>query len=121
MGVDCMTKYNLIDKTTRPEFDYILLSGNYWTKYYLYRSDEFEDAYNQLKSEFAKGFKLAVLCEPSFNTNSREWRAHPLFKSTHKKKTEVFYDPYLQTMLHLKWYCDAGEWLNPRDSWDDEV
>ena len=83
-------KYNLADKTTRPDFDYILLSGSYWTKYYLYRADEFEEAYNQLKSEFAKGFHLAVLCEPNFNTNSREWRAQPLFRSTHKKKTEVF-------------------------------
>ena len=114
-----MKKYNLPDKTTKPEFDYIVLSGSYWTEYYLYRADEFEDAYNQLKSEFAKGFDLAVLCDLNFNTHSREWRAQPLFRSMQKSKTEVFYDPYQKTMLHLKWYCDAGEWMNPRNKWED--
>lgn len=113
-----MNKYNLIDKTTEPEFDYILLSGECWTKYYLYRADEFEKAYEQLKVEFSKGYDLAVLCELKFNTKSREWRAQPLFRSTMKKNgNKVFYDPYQKTMLHLKWYCDAGEWLNPRDEW----
>ena len=111
-------KYILETKTTRPKFDYILLSGRYWTKYYLYRADEFEDAYNQLKTEFSKGFDLAVLCELNFNNHSREWRAQPLFRSTYKKKCEVYYDPYQTTMLHLKWYCDGGTWENPRDSWD---
>lgn len=111
-------KYVLPDRTTKPHFDYILLSGRYWTKYYLYKANEFEQAYNQLKIEFSKGYDLAVLCELNFNTKSREWRAQPLFRSTHKKKAEVFYDPYQDTMLHLKWYCDAGEWLNPRDNWD---
>lgn len=110
-------KYKLANKITKPDFDYILLSGAYYNEYYLYRANEFEEAYDQLKAEFAKGRYLAVLCDLNFNTKSREWKAQPLFRcSQHKDK--VFYDPYQQTMLHLKWYCDAGEWLNPREKWD---
>lgn len=110
-------KYNLADKTTKPDFDYILLSGAYYNKYYLYCADEFEQAYDQLKAEFAKGRHLAVLCDLDFNTQSREWRAHPLFRSS-SIDDKVFYDPYQKTMLHLKWYCDVGEWQNPREKWD---
>ena len=53
-------KYVLIDKTTQPEFEYILLTGEYYTEYYLYRSDEFEDAYCQLKKEISDGRHTAV-------------------------------------------------------------
>ena len=110
-------KYNLADKTTKPEFDYILLSGEYYTEYYLYRANEFEEAYDQLKTEFAKGRHLAILCDLDFDTRSREWRAQPLFRRS-RCNDKVFYDPYQKTMLHLKWYCDAGEWKNQRKKWD---
>lgn len=112
-----MSKYRLADKTTKPEFDYMLLSGSYYNEYYLYRANEFEEAYNQLKAEFAKGRYLAVLCDLNFHNNSREWRAQPLFRCS-RGKDKVFYDPYQATMLHLKWYCDAGDWKNPRENWE---
>lgn len=112
-----MDKYFLVDRMTKPSFDYILLSGEYYNKYYLYRANEFEQAYDQLKAEFAKGIHLAVLCDLDFNTRTREWRAHPLFRCS-RRDERVFYDPYQQIMLHIKWYCDVGEWLNPREKWD---
>ena len=110
-------KYVLIDKTTQPEFEYILLTGEYYTEYYLYRSDEFEEAYKQLQTEISNDRHLAVLCGLHFNTAKRDWRAQPLFKCASGKK-KIIYDPYQNTMLHLKWYCDAGKWKNPRERWD---
>ena len=110
-------KYCLTDKKEQPEFEYILLTGETYTKYFLYRADEFEDAYNQLRKEISNGRHIAVLCGLNFNTKSREWRAQPLFRCS-KGSNRVVYDPYQNTMLHLKWYCDAGNWENPRDCWD---
>ena len=83
----------------------------------VYRAEEFEEAYNQLKAEFAKGRYLALLCDLDFHNTTREWRAHPIFRCAYGEDKVVF-DPYQETMLHLKWYCDAGSWQNPRENWD---
>ena len=107
-------KYKLPDKKTNPEFDYILVTGDCFNEYYLFRAEEFEEAYEQLKIEYAKGNRLALLCDKDFNTISREWRAKPVFRRYHNK---VIYDAFQEVMLHLKWYCDAGEWKNPREEW----
>lgn len=110
-------KYFLADKKEHPEFEYILLTGEDYTKYFLYRADEFDDAYNQLRNEISEGRHIAVLCGLDFNTKTREWRAQPLFRRS-RGSNKITYDPYQSVMLHIKWYCDAGKWENPRENWN---
>lgn len=100
-------RYRLTDKTTNPDFEYLvkdLMSMDY-----------------MLFNTFDKALKAAItlsntkshhslIYEKYFNTKTREFHGMNTFEVIHG---EVRYDKYARPELHLEFYVNAGEWLNP--------
>lgn len=106
-------KFRLIDKTTQPPFAYVLLTGDSYVDYYLYYENKLEEAISQLKAEYNKGYHVAKLTIPYFHTSNRDWRLQDFMHLDYNGM--VIYDRYIaNTLLHIKFYMDAGQWLNPR-------
>ena len=107
-------RYNLEDKQTKPPFEFVLLTGDIpCLDYYLYTEDQFENAIEQLKKEFAKGFEMARVCIVQFSNNDRTYRLKDFVRLDIDGK--VCYDRYGETHLHIKFYIDSGEWKNPEN------
>lgn len=106
----------LKEKTDRPNFAYVvLIEGKLGVSedYYLFKADEFEEAYDVLKVEAAKdGYSYSRICEIGFNNWDRTYFLKPIFKIWGGKVT---YDKYDDPLLHVTWHMNAGEWLNPRE------
>lgn len=99
-------KYSLSDKTTAPEFNFmVIINGQF--DYYLF--NEFDDAINQAK-KLSDSNNIVIIYEPEFCTNTREWRVRDTFRVIDKK---IYYNKYAEIHLHLHFYINAGEWLNP--------
>lgn len=111
--------YNLIDKQTQPEFSYVVLTGSTYVDYYLFKEDELEDAMIQLKKEANAGFNTARIVVPHFSTGDRTWRFRTFMETNIYHK--VMFDDVPHTLLHIKHYMDAGQWLNKRDEWKEFV
>lgn len=103
-----MNRYTLTSKQSHPEFNYLVRSNDN-LDYYLFEG--FNDAVDKLKevSLSSKG-KIGLLYEPYFNTKKREWYAQNSFTSY---DGELEYHKFGEILLHIKFYVDAGEWLNP--------
>lgn len=106
-------RYDLIDKTQEPDFEYILLTGTSFVDYYLYNRDELEEAFDQLRAEAAKGFRTAHICKKHFSTRDRTWRVKRIFK-LHCGNKVVFDEDSLGDGLHIVFYVNAGQWMNPK-------
>lgn len=115
-----ITKFNLTDEEQQPPFAYVVLTDNSKSKiladyldYYLYRVDEFDKAYSQLKAEYARGRDLVGLYTVDFNTVDRTFRLAKSFYVNYQGK--VIFDDTAMPDLHVVFYLRAGEWLNPED------
>ena len=109
-----MERFNLTDRKQEPPFEYILLTGSSYCDYYLYKLDELEEAIIQLKAEHLKGFRTARLCRKSFRNYDRTWDIEEFF-SIHPRTGKLFYEDVPDTGLHIVFYINAGQWLNPRE------
>lgn len=106
-------RFNLIDKKQEPPFEYILLTGHCYCDYYLYKEDELEEAISQLKVEFSKGFHTARLCRKEFRNYDRTWCIKEFF-SIDYCTGKLTYEDCPKRGLHIVFYINAGEWLNPK-------
>ena len=104
-------KYNLFDKNTEPEFAYAVLTGSSYVDYYLFAENELEEAMLQLKKEGLAGFRTARIVVPFFSTGDRTWRFKTFMNLDFHNK--VIFDDVPRVLLHVKFYTDAGQWLNP--------
>lgn len=107
-------RFPYTDKKKKPPFEYVVLtsiSGDpSCLDYYLFNS--FDKAYNQLKTEIAKGNDFAGLYTIDFNTIDREYR---LARSFYSDGYKIIFDDRPDIELHVAFYINAGIWLNPEE------
>lgn len=111
-----MSHYQLKDKTTQPDFSYVVLTGSSYVDYYLFKEDELEEAMSQLRKEASAGYLTAKIVVPHFSTGDRQWRLRTFMNLNYDHK--ILFDDTPYTLLHIKHYMDAGQWLNPREEWE---
>ncbi len=103
-------QYTLPDEYTIPDFYYILLvwKDHSWS-YYLYTEDEIEEAMNRMKVLGIQGetIYLASYYKEIDNT-------YKIQKEFEFDGNKIICPMYREHQLHYKFYCDSGEWLNPR-------
>jgi len=103
-------KYPMLKKTEKPLFEYLVtLNGEF--DYFLY--DKFDDALKKA-IEVARGHEISLVYELHFNTDTREFRGQHTFRVF---DGEVHYDKHADLGLHIQFYVNAGEWLNPNEEW----
>lgn len=103
-------KYPMIKKTENPLFEYIV-RFNDSLDYYLFR--DFDSAIKKAV-ELSASTKITLLYELCFNNSTREWFGKNTFKVF---DGEIKYDKHAQVDLHIQFYVNAGEWLNPNEEW----
>lgn len=101
-------KYSMKTNTEIPSFNYLVRSNDDMD-YYLFF--EFDDALNKLKTlSLENRGHIACLFETFFNTTTREWHGQNTFTAY---DGIIEYDKHAKVELHLEFYINAGEWLNP--------
>lgn len=104
-------KYPMKNKTDKPLFEY-LVRDNMNMDYYLF--DEFDKALKQAEKMSVSESRHVLIYENYFNTKTREWYGLNTFDVIDGK---VRYDKHAKVELHLEFYVNAGEWLNPNEEW----
>ena len=108
----------ILDKKRKPPFSFILLTGDTWQDYYLYKENELEEAIHQLKVEFAKGEELAHICVPRFCNYDRTYRVKEFMKLDMDGR--VVFEEFGETHLHIAFYTNRGLWLNERSDMESK-
>ncbi len=108
-------KYPMKLKTERPLFEY-LVRDNMELDYYLF--DDFDDALKTAETKSIENNGTFLIYEVYFNTATREFHGTNTFKVRCGK---VQYDKHAEIELHLAFYVNAGEWLNPNQKWIDKL
>ena len=98
-------------KTERPLFEY-LVRDNMNLDYYLFSN--FNDALRCAETQSIDGNRCFLIYEVYFENSTREFRGQNTFSIRGGK---VKYDKYAEVDLHLCFYVNAGEWLNPNKEW----
>lgn len=104
-------KYPMKLKTERPLFEY-LVRDNMELDYYLF--SEFDDALKIAETKSIEKHGIYLIYEVYFNTKTREFYGTNTFQACCGK---VKYDKHADIDLHLEFYVNAGEWLNPNQEW----
>ena len=102
----------MLKKDARPPFSFILLTGECYMDYYLFKEDELEEAISQLKAEYAKGEEIAYIGIPRFCNNDRTYRVKEFMKLDCNGK--VYFEECGETHLHVAFYTNHGLWLCER-------
>lgn len=114
--MDLIQYTKLKERTDMPNFAYVVLIEEKYgclEDYYLFKADEFEEAYDVLKAEAAKdGYSLSRICEIGFHNADRTYYLQPIFRIWNGK---VIYYKYEEPLLHVTFHMKAGNWLNPRE------
>lgn len=109
-----VVRYTLNSESEQPSFAFALLTGPIpCVDYYLYKENQLEDAIAQLKAEHAKGYHLARIYLPEFSTHDRTWRLREFMELDADGK--LTWLEFGDRLLHVKWYLDAGIWLNKEE------
>ena len=114
--VEEIVRYPMKKNTECPMFNF-LVKSNSEMEYWLF--DEFQDAYDCAKSLFAKLDEMILIYEYHLNTVTREYKARRAFWTDIDGKLK--YVPRGDIELHLEFYINAGEWMNPRQDWIDTL
>lgn len=110
-----MIKYPMKNKTDKPLFEY-LVRDNMSFNYYLF--DEFDKALKQAETMSISCGRHVLIYENYFNTKTREWHGCNTFDVV---RGEVRYDKHAKIELHIEFYINAGEWMNPNQKWIDRI
>ncbi len=103
-------KYPMTKNTDRPMFEYIvMINGEF--DYYLY--SDFDEALKKAMV-LGMGTEIGLLYELAFNCETREYRVQNTFKVF---DGDIHYDKHARVGLHVEFYVNAGEWLNPNEEW----
>jgi Protein of unknown function (DUF551). len=99
-------------KTINPIFNYmVIVNGEF--DYYLYIT--FNDALTKAK-ELSCTNRCVLIYECAFKNDAREFFGHNTFTIYNGIVT---YDKHNNWGLHLSFYVNSGEWLNPNQEWID--
>jgi hypothetical protein len=103
-------KYPMRLKKDIPLFDYIV-RDNFTCDYYLFK--DFDSA---LKKTMSLSIEtgIGLLYELYFNTQTREFHVQNTFTAY---DGIVEYNKHNRPDLHIQFYVNAGEWLNPNEEW----
>lgn len=104
-------KYPMTKNTQKPLFDF-LVRKNGKHDYYLY--NDFDAALNKAIELSKNSFDIGLIYEVYFNTENRQFYGRNTFR-TYEGKVE--YDKHAKIDLHIEFYVNAGEWLNPINDW----
>ena len=110
-------RFDYTDKKKCPPFEYVVITDSHecdlcdYVDYYLF--NDFDRAYNQLKTEIAKGKDMATLYTIHFNTVDRTYRLAKSF--FHRYGHGIVFDDRPDVELHVAFYINAGRWLNPEE------
>lgn len=102
-----ITRYPIKEKTENPRFEY-LVRDNMSHNYYFF--SEFDEALKHAETMSISGSRHVLIYEKYFNTKTREWHGVNTFNVVSGK---VMYNKHANVGLHLEFYVNAGEWLNP--------
>lgn len=108
-------RYPMKEKTEIPLFEY-LVRDNMEMDYYLF--GDFDGALKQAQSMSVNGDRHVLIYENYFDTVTRQWYGCNTFSVVDGK---VHYDKHAKVGLHLAFYVNAGEWLNPNQEWLDRL
>ena len=97
--------------TERPLFDFmVMINGE--QDYYLY--SDFDSALKKAIAISNSHRCIGLVYEIAFNTDTRQYRGQNTFTVFNGN---VKYDKHAEIGLHLEFYVNAGEWLNPNEEW----
>jgi hypothetical protein len=103
-------KYPMKEKTDNPIFDYmVIINGEF--DYYLYIT--FNGALTKAK-ELSCTNRCVLIYEYAFKNDVREFFGHNTFTIY---DGIVTYHKHNDWGLHLEFYVNTGEWLNPNQEW----
>lgn len=100
-------RYKLKDKKTNPDFEYLVKDLMYMD-YKLFNT--FDDALKAAITLSNTKSHHSLIYEKYFNTKTREFHGRNTFEVVNGV---IIYDPHAMPDLHLQFYVEAGEWLNP--------
>jgi len=105
-------KYPMNKKTDVPMFNYmVIINGEF--DYYLYVS--FDETLKKAQ-ELSRTNRCVLIYERVFKNDVREFFGHNTFTIN---SGIVKYDKRNDWGLHIDFYVNAGDWLNPNQSWID--
>jgi hypothetical protein len=103
-------KYPMIKNTENPLFNFLVKLDNNFD-YYLY--DNFDMALKKAL-ELSHITEICLVYEIVLNNKNREFRGQNTF-TVHDG--EIKYDKHAKIDLHIQFYINAGEWINPNKAW----
>lgn len=98
-------------KTEKPLFNYIVRFNDSFD-YYLF--EHFDDALKLAMKLGRDGSRIALIYEIYFENATREFKGQNTFTVFYG---EVHYDKHARIDLHIQFYVNAGQWLNPNEEW----
>ena len=81
--------------------------------YYLFK--DFDDAIRTAHTQALLNQDDMYIYEVDFNANTREFHGRNTFIVHSDGK--LTYNRYAERDLHLEFYVNAGDWLNPNQEW----
>lgn len=114
--VEEIVRYPMKKNTDRPLFEY-LVKTNMEFEYWLF--EDFDSALECAKTLHAKTDEMILIYDCYFDTRNRQYRAQKSFWIRHDGK--VVFDKHGDIELHVEFYINAGEWMNPRQDWIDTI
>lgn len=100
-------KYSLKSKTEKPGFSYLVKTNTSNHNYYLFT--DLERALNKARVLSLTEFPLSIVYEPCVGRDG-EWH---LKKAYSYMSGKCYLEEDSRPELHVKFYTEAGQWLNP--------
>jgi len=104
-------KYKLETNKTKPDFQYLVrtctLKGQF--DYYLYKEKDFDSAMEKVLELSISSNRMTEITEVFFINSTREYKGANTFRAF---KGKIHYYKHEKPLLHIKFYVEAGEWLN---------
>lgn len=109
-------RYPMRSNKDRPMFNYMvksIMEFDYWL------FSDFNSAVECAKKLNREKHEMIIIYDYHFNTSTREYRAQKTFWVWHNG--ELVFDKHGDIELHLEFYINAGEWMNPNQEWIDII
>lgn len=108
-------KYPMKNKNEKPLFEYLVRVSNEFD-YWLF--DNFDEAMSTLRTLSIGKVCRVNMYEVYFNTKTREFHTLNTF---HAFDGKLEYDKFANPDLHIEFYVNAGEWMNPNETWVEQL
>lgn len=113
---DGIIRYPMRSNKDRPIFEYLVKSSMEF-EYWLFK--DFNSAVECAKKLNREHDEMIIIYDYHFNTRTREYQAQKTFWVWHNG--ELVFDKHGDVELHLEFYINAGEWMNPNQEWIDQI